>query len=293
VVGGGLLAAALLWGLWRAGVRYRAGDDQDRVWLGAAVAAAVGVGVMSLVDENLYVITNLTMLVVLAAAVASHAIRHRRAPLRFWQRLLVLPVAVVIAGLPPLLVPPVVATALHTEASDDVAALRFPEAVDTFRTAMRLDPLNSVIPVYLADLATDLYTRRLTTALGPWPSLRAVAAAYYRQSSAHNAWDAYPRMELGRLLRDQHRYPEAAAAMREAVRLDPYTPRYRLWLGDVLRLAGDRAGARREYEEAARLYPVELVLIEHHEGREGARYATAKAQLDEVQQDLRELGSAP
>jgi O-antigen ligase len=293
MVGAGLLAAALLWGLWRAGVCYRAGGDGDRIWLGAGAAAAGGVAVMSLVDENLYVITNLTMMVAFAAAVSAHAARHQRARLPVWHSLFVLPLAVVFAALPPLLVPPVVATVLHTEASDDVAALRFPEAVDRFHTALSIDPLNSVIPAYLGDLAADLYTRRLTTALGPWPSLRDVAAAYYRQAMADNVWDAYPRAELGRLFHDEHRYSQAATALREAVRLDPYTPRYRLWLGDALRLAGDREGARREYVEAARLYPVDLVLIEHHDGRSGARYATAQAQLAEVQAALRDLGPAP
>ncbi|HEV2439210.1 MAG TPA: O-antigen ligase family protein [bacterium] len=291
-VGAGLLALALLWGLWRAGVRYRAGGDEDRVWLGAAVAAAAGVGVTSIVDENLYVITNLTMLVALAAVVAAHAVRGGGRPLRVWQRLFVLPVAVVMVALPPLLVPPVVATVLHNEASDQVAALRFPEAVETFRSALPLDPLNSVIPAYLGDLATDLYRRRLTTALGPWQSMRDVAAVFYRQAIADNAWDAYPWAELGRLLRDEHRYVEAVAAFAAAVRLDPYTPRYRLWLGDALRLAGEKEGARRQYEEAARLYPVELVLIEHHEGR-GDRYAASAAQLDEVERALRDLGSSP
>jgi len=291
-VGAGVLALALLWGLWRAGVRYRAGGVEDRIWLGAAVAAAAGVGVTSIVDENLYVITNLTMLVGFAAVVAAHAVRGRRHGLRLWQRLFVLPVAVVMVALPPLLVPPVVATVLHNEASEQVAALRFPEAVATFESALPLDPLNSVIPAYLGDLATDLYRRRLTTALGPWELMRDVAAAYYWQAIADNAWDAFPRAELGRLRRDEHRYGEAVAALAAAVRLDPYTPRYRLWLGDALRLAGEKEGARLQYEEAARLYPVELVLIEHHEGR-GDRYAASAAQLDEVQRALRDLGSTP
>jgi hypothetical protein len=83
------------------------------------------------------------------------------------------------------------------------------------------------------------------------------------------------------------------SALRDGVRLDPYAPRYRLWLGEALRLAGDRAGARREYEEAARLYPVELVLIEHHDGHDGTRFATSQAQLNTVEAALRELGPGP
>jgi O-antigen ligase len=290
--GAGLLAAALLWGVCRVAGRYRAGAVDDRVWLGAGVAAAIGIGVISVVDENLYVVSNLVMLVALAAVVAAHAARRSGRGLRFWQRLFILPVAAVVVALPPLLTPPVVATVLHTEASDDAAALRFPEAADTFQTAMRLDPLNPVIPAYLGDLAADLYRRRLTTSLGPWTAMRDTAATLYGRAIAENVWDAYPHAELGRLLRDEHRYPEAAAAFRDAVRLDPYTPRYRLWLGDALRLAGDSGAARREYQDAARLYPVELVVIEHHEGR-GDRYAEAQAQLDEVRRDLRDLGSAP
>ena len=290
--GAGVLAAVLLWGLWRGAVRYRAGGPEDRIWLGTGAAAAVGVGVTSIVDENLYVITNLTVLVALAAVVAAHAVRHSAGGLRFWQRLFVLPLAIIFVALPPLLVPPVVATVLHTEASEQVAALEFPKAVQTFLSALPLDPLNSVIPVYVGDLAADLYRRRLTTELGPWESMRAVAAAYYRQAIADNAWDGYPRAELGRLLRDEHRYPEAIAAFREAVRLDPYAPRYRMWLGDALRLAGDKSGARSAYQEAALLYPVELVLIEHHEGR-GDRYAASQAQLDETERALRNLGTAP
>ena len=291
-VGAGVLGAVLLWGLWRAAVRYRAGDVEDRVWLGTAAAAAAGIGVTSLVDENLYVITNLAMLVALAAVVAAHAAHGPRRGLWFWQRLFVLPLAVIFVALPPLLVPPVVATVLHSEATEQVAALQFAEAAKTFRTALPLDPLNSVIPSYLGDLAADLYRRRLSTDLGPWESMREVAAAYYRQAIADNAWDAYPRAELGRLLRDEHRYAEAAAAFQDAVRLDPYAPRYRLWLGDALRLVGDKRGARSAYEAAARLYPVELVLIDHHEGR-GDRYAASQAQLEETERALRALGAGP
>ena len=183
-------------------------------------------------------------------------------------------------------------TVLHAEASEQVAGLQFTEAVKTFRAALPLDPLNSVIPAYVGDLAADLYRRRLNTDLGPWASMRDVAAAYYKQAIADNAWDAYPRAELGRLLRDEHRYPEAVAAFRDAVRLDPYAPRYRLWLGDALRLTGDKSGARTAYEEAARLYPVELVLIEHHEGQ-GDRYAVSQAQLGEVERALRDLKASP
>ncbi|HEV2357732.1 MAG TPA: O-antigen ligase family protein [bacterium] len=291
-VGAGVFAAALLWGVWRAALRYRCGDTDDRLWIGAGVAAAAGIGVTSLVDENLYVVSNLVMLVALAAVVAAYVTRRARPRLRLWKRLFVLPAGVVVAALPPLLAPPVVATVLHNEATAEVAALRFTDAVATFRAARPLDPLNGVIPAYMGDLAADLYRRRLTTALGPWQSMRDVAAGLYEQAIAANAWDPYPWAELGRLRRDEHRYPDAIAAFREAIRRDAYTPRYRLWLADVLRITGDRDGARREYEEAARLYPVELVMIVHHEGQSD-RYAVSKAQLDEVERALTQLGRAP
>ena len=290
--GAAVLAAALLWGLWHAALRYRAGDTDDRLWIGAGVAAAAGLGVTSLVDENLYVASNLVMLVALAAVVAAHVTRRTRRGLPLWKRLFILPAGVVVAALPPLLTPPVVATVLHNEATAQVAALRFTDAVATFLAARPLDPLNAVIPAYMGDLATDLYRRRLTTELGPWQSMRDVAAGLYGQAIAANAWDPYPWAELGRLRRDEHRYPEAIAAFREAIRRDAYTPRYRLWLADALRIVGDREGARRAYEEAARLYPVELVMIEHHEGRDD-RYAASKAQLDEVDRALTQLGRAP
>jgi O-antigen ligase len=292
LAGAALLTAALLWAVGRGAAAYRDGTVEDRIWLGTASAAAAGIGVTSLVDENLYIIANLAALALFAAAVAAHTVRLRPRLARFWTRLLVLPLAGVLAGLPPLLVPPVVATVLHAEATDQAAALRFAQAAETFRTALPLDPLNSVIPAYAGDLATDLYRRKLTTALGPWESMRTAAAAYYRQAAAANVWDAYPWAELGRLRFNEHRYPEAVAAFRQAVRLDAYTPQYRLWLGNALRFAGDRDGARAQYEDAARLYPVDLVLIEHHEGHD-ARYAAAQGELQDVERALRDLGGAP
>lgn len=288
--GAAVLAAAVLWGLWRSACRYRRGGAGERVWLGAWAAGLLGVATTSLVDENLYVVANLAMLVALSAAVAAHVRRSDRPPLRFGQRLLILPLAVVFAALLPLLAPPVEATALHDRATQLVLAGEFRGAVAAFRQALDADPLNATVPAYFGDLLVDLYDRRFTTTMGPWQTLRTRAAELYDASIRLNRWSAYPRAELGRLRRREGRYGEAAAAFQEAIRLDPYAPRYRLWLGETLLAAGDRTGAAGALREAAAQYPVELLMIEHHEGQ-GPRYAASREQLAQAERLLRQAAT--
>jgi len=86
----------------------------------------------------------------------------------------------------------------------------------------------------------------------------------------------------------QGRYGEAIEALRDAVRLDPYSPRYRLWLGASLLAAGDRPQAARQLEGAIRLYPLEILVIERHEGH-GARARADEQDLDEARRLLRRL----
>ncbi len=194
--------------------------------------------------------------------------------------------------LPPTLPAPAAAAALHAQASQEVTDGQFVQAVRTFQAALAADPLDSVTPSYFGDLLADLYDRRLDNPMGPWPSMRARAAELYLLAMRLNRWDPYPRAELGRLEQREKVYPEAAAWLREAVRLDPYTPRYRQWLGEVLLLTGDRRGAAEQLREAIRLYPVELLTIEHHEGR-GDRYAASAARLAAAERTLKATGETP
>lgn len=284
-VGAGLLALALLWALWRAGWRYARGGPDERAWLGAWGAALAGIGVTSVVDENMYVVSNVVLLLALAAAVSAHVSLADRPPVRLGKRLLIVPLAAVLLALQPLLLVPVRAAALHREATREVHAKAYRQAVRTFQAALAVDPLNSVVPAYFGDLLADLYIRRVDSPMGPWQAMRGRAAGMYQLAIQRNPWYAYPHARLGELLRLERQDRAAAAELGEAVRLDPYTPLYRLALGRVLRAAGDRAGARAQLEEAARLYPLELLVIERHEGR-GARYAAALAHLREARREL-------
>jgi O-antigen ligase len=283
--GMGLLLAALLWGLWRAGVRYVRGDADTRIWLGMWGATLAGIGTISVVDENLFVVTNVVTLFALGAAVAAHVGPGERPRVHLGKRLLVAPLAALLIALPPLLPVPARAAALHRQATAEVHAGAYVQAVRTFQAAMAADPTDPVVPAYLGDLLGDLYDRRIDNPMGPWQTMRQQAEALYLQAARLNPWYAYPHAQLGRLYKREERYDAAAAALREAIRLDPYTPQYRLWLGEALLAGGDRAGARAQLREAARLYPVELLVIEHHEGR-GPRYAAAMAQLARIQQML-------
>jgi O-antigen ligase len=280
-----LLALALLWGLWRAGRRYLRGSTGDQIWLGTWGAVLAGIGVASLVNSNLSVITNALVLIAFTAAVAAReSVQHL--PIRFWQRLLALPLAAVLVGMPPLLFPPARAFAFHEEAFRDVKAGRYAEAVDAFRAAVAADPLNGMVPAYFGDLLADLYLRRIDSSMGPWWTARERAAEMYGLAERLDPWNGYPRAALGRLRRAEGRYDEAEAALRRAIALDPYAARYRLWLGGVLVATQHPAGASEQLHEALRLYPLELLVIEHHEGR-NARYREVQADLDEARRLLR------
>jgi O-antigen ligase len=291
VIGTGLVAVALAWGVWRAAGRYRRGGPTDQIWLGTWGATCAAVGATSLVDSTLSVIPNAVMLAVFAAAVAAHeSLDHP--PLRFWKRLLALPLAAVLGGLPPLLAPLAQAAAFDAQAHRDVKAGRYVEAVDAFQRAAAADPLNGAELPYFGDLMADLYVRRIDTPMGEWRTARARAADLYARASRLSPWDGYPHAALGRLRFAEGRYPEAAAAFREAIALDPYSPRYRFWLGATLVSAGDARGAVEHLRDAVRLYPIELLVIERHEGR-SAWYAQDHADLDEARRLLGRLGDAP
>ncbi len=282
LAGVGLLAAGLLWGAWRAWRRYAGGGPGDRAWIGAWGAGILGVGAMSVVDENLFVVTNVTALLLSSAAVASHVSSDARLPVPLSRRLLVLPLGVVLAVLPPLLASPVKAFMLHEQATHEVTEGRYTQAVETFRAAMAADPLNGFTPAYFGDLLADLYIRRVDNAMGPWQVMQVRAREMYMYAMLHSPYDAYPRAQLGRLDRLEGRYPQAIARFREAIRLDSYTPEYRLQLAEVYLLAGDRAGAARQLRAAVRLFPLELLALGRHEGRD-ARFRATAAQFAEAQ----------
>ena len=288
VAGTVLAALALAWGVGRAAGRYRRGGPTDQIWLGTWGATCAAVGVTSLVDSTLSVIPNAIMVAGFTAAVAAHASLDHP-PLRFWKRLLALPLAAVLAGLLPVLVPLARASVLDAEAHRDVKLGRYAQAVDAFRRAAAADPLNGEALPYFGDLMADLYLRRIDTSLGGWRTARARAEDLYVRAGRLSPWDGYARAALGRLRRAEGRYPEATAAFRQAVSLDPYSPRYRLWLGEALLSVGDRRGAVGPLREAARLYPIELLVIEHHVGHDTV-YAQDQTDLGEAHRLLAQLG---
>jgi Flp pilus assembly protein TadD len=150
------------------------------------------------------------------------------------------------------------------------------------------DPLQGVPLAYFGDLLADLYERRIDSSAGPWWTGREQAADLYIRAQRLSVWEGYPHAALGRLRHVQGRYGEAIEALRDAVRLDPYSPRYRLWLGASLLAAGDRPQAARQLEGAIRLYPLEILVIERHEGH-GARARADEQDLDEARRLLRRL----
>jgi O-antigen ligase/Tfp pilus assembly protein PilF len=292
LVGAALLGAVLVGTGARAAARYTRAPPEARIWIGTGGAALLGLGVMSLVDENLYVVANLAFLLVAASTAAAHVSLPERSPLRAWQRLLILPLVPLLVWLPPVLPVPVLAHALHDRATREVKEGRYVQAVRTFEEALRADPLDPVVPAYFGDLLADLFIRRLDNPMGPWPTMPARAAELYRLAMRLDPYNAYPHAELGRLLlRLEHRPREAVASLWEAVRLDPYTPRYRLWLGEALAETGDTRGAVAQLEEAVRLFPLELVVIEHHEGQ-SPRYRAEQGLLARAQAELAGLRGA-
>lgn len=291
LVGVGLVVVALVWGAWRTARRYRAGGDGDRIWLGTWAAVVGGVGIVSLANSILSVIPNITMVAALTAAVAAHeSLEHP--PLRFHKRLLSLPLVAALIGIPLLLPPLVQSAALHKEAGRDVAAGRYADAVDAFQRAAAADPLAGDVLPYLGDLMADLYLRRTDSSLGSWQTARAEAAALYSQAQRVSPWDAYPHAALGRLRRAEERYGDAVTAFQEAIALDPYSPRYRLWLGETLAKIEDRRGAAAQLREAVRLYPIEMLVIERHEGH-SAWYGQDRTGLAEAHRLLSRVGEMP
>ena len=289
LVGAGLLLAAIVWGALRVARRYRAGGEGDRIWMGTWAATIVGIGVASLANSTISVIPTVTMVAVFTAAVAAHE-AFGPLPLRFHKRLLSLPLAAVLVGLPTLLPPLVQTIAFHQEANREVRAGRYADAVDAFQRAAAADPLNAAILPYMGDLQADLYLRRIDSSAGPWQAARARAAELYRRAAHLNPWDGYPHAALGRLRRAEDRYAEAVEAFREAIALDPYSPRYRLWLGETLARMGNRRGAAEQLRAAVRLYPIEMLVIERHEGR-SAWYGQDQADLVEAHRLLSLAGA--
>ena len=291
LAGAGLIVFAVAWGVWRAARRYRTGSDTDRIWLGAWAASIGGIGVVSLANSTISVIPSAIMIAALTAAVAAHeSLDHPR--LRFHKRLLSLPLAAALIGIPPLLSPLVQSSAYREEAVHDVRAGRYADAVDAFRRAAAVDPLNGDVLPYFGDLLADLYLRRIDTSMGPWQAARAEAAMLYDQAQRVSPWDGYPRAALGRLRRAEGRYADAVAAFRDAIALDPYSPRYRLWLGETFAEMGDRRWAAEQLREAVRLYPIEMLVIERHEGH-SAWYGRDQADLAQAHRLLSRVGAMP
>ena len=287
-VGGAIIVlTAAGWGLWRAARRYRAGSDGDRIWLGTWAAAMVGLGVSSVANSTLSPIPAVVMLAVLTASVAAH-LSCDRPQLRYHARWLAMPLVALVLILP-LVQAPVWASANQQEASRDVRAGRYADAAEAFQRAAAADPLNGAVLAYYGDLLADLYLRKIDSRAGRWQAAREQAADLYGRAARLSPWDGYPHAGLGRLRRAERRFPEAAAAFRRAIRLDGYSPRYRLWLGETLLETGDRRGAAVELQEALRLFPIEMLSIERHEGHSAA-YAQDTADAAEAHRLLSRAG---
>jgi tetratricopeptide (TPR) repeat protein len=229
------------------------------------------------------------MLGVLTAAVAAHLSRDRP-PLRWQKRWLAVPALALVVGLPPLLPAPTQASAYQQEAMRAVKGGRYADAVEGLQRAAAADPLNGTVLVYLGDLLADLYLRHIDSSAGPWRTAREQAADRYSRAARLSPWDGYPRAGLGRLRRAERRFPEAVAAFQQAIVLDSYSPRYRLWLGEALLEMGDRRGAAARLEEAVKLFPIEMLVIDRHEGHSAA-YTQDTADLAEAHRLLSRAGA--
>ena len=283
-----IVLAATGWGLWRAARRYRAGSDGDLIWLGTWAATVVGLGVSSIANSTLSPIPAVVMLAALTASVAAH-LSGGHPPLPYHKRWLAMPLLALVLILPPLLPAPVRASAYQQEASRYVRAGRFADAAGAFQRAAAADPLNGTVLAYYGDLLTDLYLRKIDSRAGRWQTARGQAAEIYGRAARLNPWDGYPRAGLGRLRRAQRRFPEAVAAFRQAIGLDGYSPRYRLWLGETLLEMGDRRDAAVQLQEAVKLFPIEMLAIERHEGHSAA-YAQDAADVAEAHRLLSRAG---
>ncbi len=289
-VGGvALLSMAIAWGLWRAARRYRSGSDGDRIWLGAWAATIVGLGVSSVANSTMSPIPAVVMTGVLTAAGAAHLSRDHP-PLRVHARWLAVPLAALVLGLPPFLLAPTQAGAYQREASRAVRAGRYADAAEAFQRAASADSLNGAVLAYFGDLLADLYLRRIDSSAGPWHTAREHAADLYGRAAQLSLWDGYPRAGLGRLRRAERRFPDAVAAFQQAIALDGYSPRYRLWLGETLLQMGDRRDAAAQLEEAVKLFPIEMLAIERHEGR-SASFTQDVADLAEAHRLLSQAGA--
>ncbi|TMI87008.1 MAG: tetratricopeptide repeat protein [Bacillati bacterium ANGP1] len=282
-----LASAAVLRALGR---RYLTGDAESRLWLGAWGATAAGVATTSLVNSNLSVVSNMTALAVFTAAAAAHETLGQR-PLRFPLRLAALPLAAGLVALLPMLPPLAQAPALHDRATAAVKAGRYARAVDLFRASQAADPLYGFVLPYFGDTVADLYLRRIDSSIGPWWMARDRAEALYVRAERVDPWSGYPHAALGRLRQAQGRYDEAAASLRRAIALDPYSPRYRVWLAEALLAQGDRGAAVKPLRDAVGLYSVELRATENHEGRRAARYKEIQAEVRRIRHLL--LAVAP
>jgi tetratricopeptide (TPR) repeat protein len=267
--------------------RYRAGSNGDRIWLGTWAATVVGLGVSSVANSTLSPIPAVVMLAALTASVAAHL--SGGDPLPYRKRWLAMPLLALVLILPPLLPAPVRAGAYQQEASRYVRAGRFAEAAGAFQRAAAADPLNGTVLAYYGDLLTDLYLRKIDSRAGRWQTTRAKTAEIYGRAARLSPWDGYPRAGLGRLRRAERRFPEAVAAFRQAILLDSYSPRYRLWLGETLLEMGDRRNAAVQLHEAVKLFPIEMLAIERHEGRSAA-YAQDRADVAEAHRLLSRAG---
>ena len=290
LAGAVLLVLASAWVLRALGRRYLTGDAESRLWLGVWGATAAGVATTSLVNSNMSVVSNMAALVVFTAAAAAHESlggRPVRVPLRL---LAAVPLAAGLMVLLPMLPPLARAPALHDRAAAAVKAGRYARAVDLFSAAQAADPLYGFVLPYFGDLAADLYLRRIDSSIGPWWTARDRAEALYLRAELVDPWSGYPHAALGRLRHAQGRYAEAEASFRRAIALDPYSPRYRVWLAEALLAQGDRGGAVRPLRDAVGLYSVELRATENHEGRR-ARYKEIQAEVTRIRHLL--LAVAP